>query len=473
MLPFLNFILSIVAIISAFFVISYSPINGDSAYYLSTSLLISKGAIPFKDIMMTYPPLCFYILSFIYKILGNASYETMLFFMIIIKLLCSFIIYFISNLFGNNKSTSYFLGIIYFLSTLIYEGNSILLENFVVCFQLLAVIFIHNTNKHAYWYLLAGASMALSFLCKQYGLFILPGLLGFILLSQHSIQQKIYNTFLLLFGFFVIIILFLLYYHFNAIPFDYVIFSLNGSGYGFQSLKILIIGSINIIVRNGLFLLVIPFFIYYKKEKTTTFWLVFLCLVASFAPLYFVYAPHYFLLILPYIFLLKSYLINFIKKNETNPILKISLVLTISLSFIVVVLKDINENILIINKNEKEQQLTTSKIILRHVKQTKNVMCYSQSKLNYLCNFSPLNPIHGGYMMPGFNYEINKKEFSRFISYNNYVEMAKSSDFLILIPTDYYFFQKNKILVGFTKKTTINNEIDIWENNMHLDKIKH
>ncbi len=460
---FANILLMLISVVSAYFVISYSSVNIDSAYYLSTSRFISDGYIPFKELMLTYPPLCFYFLSIVYNLYKHADYQTMLTFVAGVKLLDSALVYFISRKFGNQWNSSFFIAIVYFLSTLVYEGNSILLENFVIFFHLISILCLLSSRHRTYLYGVAGLSVALSFLCKQYGLFILPAVGVYLLLEDISPKKKILRCALFFFGFLVPIYSFILYYTLKGVTYEYILFSLNGQGYGERSFYSLLYGSWTIIIRNGLFLFAIPFILYFKRGFDATFWFILVALLGSFSPLYFNFFGHYFLLILPFLFLLKAYIIRYWNYYELPKFIRAGLAVTIALSFIVIVFKNIKENIIAIDKDSKEKQIAISKIIMKEISQDNNVMCYSQSQYNYLCNFKPLEAKYGGFMMPGFNYEVNKAEFSRFISYDKYVLMAKKADFLVLVQSDYSFFLKNHILEGFEKKMILDAEIEIWK----------
>ena len=458
-----NSIIGLIAIFSVYFVVTCSAVNADSAYYLSVSKLISKGLIPFKEVLMLYPPLCFYVFSAIYYLFGNLSYESMLGFMIVIKFIDSVILFFIGRYIKVKWNLAIFLSLVYFLSTLLYEGDSVLLENFVVCFQLLSILFIIKIGKSDYFSFLSGITLALAVLSKQYGLFIFPGLLVFITLSTNSVGRKLFQIILLILGFLLPIVLCVSYYWYKEVSFDYIIFSLGGSGYGERSIRTAIVGGLNLIVRNGLYLLFIPFLIYSRKTISPFLGLILVCSAASFSPLYIHYYPHYFLLILPFLFLVKLYIIETLEKCDIQGVLQKSLFITVLISLIVIFLKDVKQNIICINKDGKERQLRISRIIIKEVKQKEKVMSYSQSEWNYLCDFSPLDAKLGAYQMPGFGYEANKKELSRFIPYNKYVKMAKEADFLILRPGDYLFFEKNDIFEGFKKKLIIEKGVEIWE----------
>jgi hypothetical protein len=457
-----SFLLSLFCI---YFIITCSPVNVDSAFYLCTSRLIAEGLVPFRDIQMFYTPVAFYILSVPYSVMGNPGYETMLFLMILIKAGGALIIYKIAVLLWEYKQLALFISLNFFLSTLLYDGQSILLESFVVFFQLLSIYFVFKSDFNKRYLFLSGAALAFAVLSKQYGLFIFPALLVYVLFGKNSIRNKILQMCLLLAGFCMVIIVFMFYYYMKGVTPEQLITSLSGRNYGLKSFSSLIDGTVNMLYRNGLMIIFIPLMVIANKVllKDNRFLLIILALAGSFSPLYFQYFGHYFLHILPFLYLLSIYILNvFYKRPNSFSRYSILIFLSVVYCFALTLGKSIKENIITINNQKKNWQYATAKTISEVVRTKKNVLSHDSPVWPYLCGWEPINAKRGGYEFPGFSYTDESEFCTSFFSKEEYFSFVRNADFVLLEKESNWYFEKNKLLDHHRKVIVIGGE-EIWK----------
>jgi 4-amino-4-deoxy-L-arabinose transferase-like glycosyltransferase len=454
----------LLCIFCIYFVVTCSPVNVDSAFYLCTSKLIAEGLVPFRDIQMFYTPIALYILSVPYSIMGNPGYESMLLLMILIKAAGALIIYKIVVLLWEYKQLALFISLNFFLSTLLYDGQSILLESFVVFFQLLSIYFIFKSGLNKSYFFISGVALAFAFLSKQYGVFILPALLVYVLIGKNNVRDKILQTCLLLAGFGVVIIIFIFYYYMEGVTPQQLLASLAGRNYGLKSFSSLIDGTLNMLYRNGLMIIFIPLMVIVNKGllKDNRFLLIVLALAGSFSPLYFQYFGHYFLHILPFLYLLSAYILTvFYKHPDSFSRYSKMIFLSVVYCFVLTLGKSIKENIITINDKKKSWQYATAKEISEVVTTKKNVLSHDSTVWPYLCDWEPINPRKGGYEFPGFSYTDDSEFCTSFLSKEEYFSFVRNADYIILDKLSYSYFKKNNLLTGHRKIKTIRNE-DIW-----------
>ncbi len=466
-LNLLNTLSFLVGLLCVYFIIICAPVNVDSAYYLSTSKLIAQGLVPIKDIQMFYTPVTFYILSLPYIITTNPGYEIMLGFMILIKIGGALILYKITALWLQNKQLILFISLNFFLSTMLYEGQAVLLESFVVFFQLLSIYFILKSDRPLPLFF-SGVTLALAVLSKQYGLFILPALLVYIIASKNTAKSKISQGLLLLSGFGLIIILFTLYYSLIGVEMNELVSSLSGRSYGLKSISSFINGIVNMLFRNGLLILFIPFMIIANKYiiKDRRFLLIVMALGASFSPLYFQYFGHYFLHILPYIYLLITYIFSmfFESKNSYPRYILVFLFIPVVYCFVLTLSKSVKENIISINGKEKEKQYSTAKLISESIGTKKNIFSHRSFIWPYLCNFEVINAKRVGYALPGLNYIENNQFSNSFLSKNEYFSFIRNANYILVTTKGSPYLEENNLLIDHKKINVIGTE-EIWKKN--------
>ena len=127
---------------------------------LAWPYLILKGWLPYRDIAIAHNPFLIFILAIFYKIFGVGIWQIKIFTWLLISLNV-YLVYFVLKKFYDKK-VAYLSAIIYFLLTIVYEGNGLWFDLALVPFALLLYLFIREKK-----YLFAGVIFALGFLTKQ------------------------------------------------------------------------------------------------------------------------------------------------------------------------------------------------------------------------------------------------------------------------------------------------------------------
>lgn len=170
------------------FILSYhfSYISSDAPYYLMVAKDISMGAIPYKEIYLSYTPIMMYLNSLIFLFFEEPNYKIFLLFQFLLIAIVLFIFfkiiikYFKLSVFDAILLTS-FMGI----SILSSDGNLIILEVYSVLMVIIAFFFFQKG-----YYVLVGIFLGLSFFCKQYGIInFLPFYLYIFLTKKNALES--------------------------------------------------------------------------------------------------------------------------------------------------------------------------------------------------------------------------------------------------------------------------------------------
>ncbi len=208
-------------------------VSQDSGYYLSTMRDMHQGNIYFKDIAAPYNPLAIGILSLPYFFMTITEFSYHLFINLLILGVCSLVLCKILQRFNLNKWLNLFLSLSFFMICILYDGNHIMLEPVSLLFQLLALEYYLKFRKKQHFsaILKCGIFLGLSFLAKQYGLFLLLPIGLDILLNTTG---KLKNLAVLASGILLPVALLYLYYAWNDTPLTQFINYVLGKGQPFD-----------------------------------------------------------------------------------------------------------------------------------------------------------------------------------------------------------------------------------------------
>lgn len=301
--------------------ILYPIVSADSGYYLAIAREFYQGKTYFVDIGTIYNPLAILTigLPFLFDSEPNIRYHILI--NIGIILACGYFFFKLSSYFLKKKDWNLLLTGFFILLLLYNDGRYVILEPLSVAFQLIALIFYLNYLKtHTIWHLfLMGISISLSFLAKQYGLFIILPIGLSMLMNKRALFIQIVVTTI---GCLVpLVIFFLLIQNHSFIVSDFMQCLMgkgiqidNGNGTGLEldwHSKLLFL---LIFFATNLYLVLIPFYVN-RALNTKHFVLILTALVSSFSVLLFAFYQHYFIYVIPYLLLLFALIID---QTHTN-----------------------------------------------------------------------------------------------------------------------------------------------------------
>lgn len=192
------FLWIIVALVPIVLALVYAPIDPDSGYYLAIIERLNDGYIPYKDFPFSYTPLVFYIGFLIKKIFSiGINYEFFLFVHFVLQLSSAFLVFKLTKYLTQKSDYGFFAGILFIILSHWNGGNAFLLETPSLFFGLWSIYLIIRFPKNPYYIFISGILVALSFLCKQYGL-------GFLLLNIFTLiyyPKRMKHSLLLFVGF--------------------------------------------------------------------------------------------------------------------------------------------------------------------------------------------------------------------------------------------------------------------------------
>lgn len=296
------------------------PILGpDSGFYLSVARMMYSGKVFFTEIAVPYNPLAIATVGFPYLFTDQPDYRWSLLINTLFTIGCSVILFYIFEQFKTtNKNLNVFLSLFFILLCLSFDGSHILLEPISVFLQLsaLSLYLRYRHSLRSSPLLLSGIFLGLSFLAKQFGLFLLLPIGIDILLRRNKIIKE---GSLLLFGVLMAPVLLFFYYCAKGVDFGaYLQYILGkgmhldmGTGTGFDyNYKELLFALVNFGLFNS-YLFVLPALLIFYRNKIGKSSVLFLILPASsLVVLYFASYSHYFLYIIPYCLISAAYLIQ-------------------------------------------------------------------------------------------------------------------------------------------------------------------
>lgn len=296
------------------------PILGpDSGFYLAVARMMYSGKVFFTEIAIPYNPLAIATVGLPYLFTEQPDYRWSLFINVIFIIGSSVILFNIIERFKNNSvSLNRFISLFFILLCLSFDGSHILLEPISVFLQLVALsTYLHYRQQlQLSLLLLSGVFIGLSFLAKQFGLFLLFPIGIDILIRRNNFIRE---GFLLLVGVILVPGMLFFYYYAQGVNFAlYLQYILGkgmhldmGNGTGFTyNFKELLLTLINFGLFNS-YLLVLPLLFFFYRNKIDRSSILFLILpIFSMMVLYFAYYSHYFVYIIPYCLIAAAYLIH-------------------------------------------------------------------------------------------------------------------------------------------------------------------
>lgn len=286
---------------------SYPLLGPDSGFYLSYARGFYQGKIYFTEMAIAYNPLAIITLGFPMLFAENPDPRWSLLINMVFIVAAAFILHRILDHIRRDRQNVFYAWF-FVLACLMLDGSHLVLEPVSVCYQLAGLLLYLNFKKseRKIYLVFAGLAFALSFLSKQYGLFILAPVGIDLLLSRKNMVK---NTVLMALGFVVPIGLFYCYLSGHGVgPIDFIRHILGmglqldkGSGTGINySLLTYLIG-FGVFVAFNLYVLLLPGLLY-KARRAFKIKNALYIIMLPFSLLVLVSATyaHYFLYVLPY-----------------------------------------------------------------------------------------------------------------------------------------------------------------------------
>lgn len=429
----------------------YPIVGADSGFYLAIAKEFYSGAIYFKDIGVNYNPLSIILFGLPFVIFENPSYSLHLGINISVLLGSAILFYKIIDTWVSSRLevlgyTSFFL-----ILCLVLDGKYVLLEPLSVFFQLAALYTYISKNQLIVRIFLTGIFISLSFLSKQYGLFILLPIVIHVLTSRKVLIKQIIS---LGFGF--------------SIPIVFLYIYLATEGLGFMDFINAIIGR-GIAIDKGLgtgagttffsypidviylfffnsYLFLIPFILFRNRRKVDREVVFYITLVfSSFSILAFANYWHYYQYIVPYLLILYV-LINHKQSYLSNKWGSLSIGFSV---FVLITYSFFSKNTMnITNKQLKEASLINDIIPVKsHV-----YLDGLSAAYYYLCDFKSIDLKKIGFNFPGCFYPktiLNSIDESEYLivkkeQFDKYKDLINSNtiDELLINDVSYLIIKK-------------------------------
>ena len=289
--------------VAILFVLAFfkAPFGDDSGFYLPFAERIAAGYVPYRDIVLHYTPLALYLFSIIPLLLGDAAnYLHYLAFLLAVNLINAFILLKILECYAVSRQARITAIMVYLMTLFAYEGEQIILEPFVVIFNLLALLIMLKKSGGSGAAFCSGLMLGLAFLTKQYGLAGVPGIGLLIILSNKHFTKSILQLICCAVGTVVCVALALFYFIFlQQASLETIMHSFSGGGYPAQA------GNIRILINYFLMLAPVLLGLVLVGTQIKNWNIAELlppaCMFVCFlAPLFVRQYPHYFLLSIPF-----------------------------------------------------------------------------------------------------------------------------------------------------------------------------
>lgn len=419
----------VVIILIVFLTISYLsyPLMGpDSGYYLSMAREFYSGKIYFVDIATSYNPLAVIILGLPNLLIDSPDLRWSLLINFTVIWASSYILFSILQKINNAKKDNVFYSLFFVLCSLMLDGNQIMLEPISVFFQLTGLLFylMYRDSEKTSYLFFAGIAIALSFLSKQYGLFILAPIGIDILINKKAIVKKAVVVAL---GFSIPVLLLLLYLKTNGICFTEFINYILGKGIHFDrgngtginySASTYFIG-FGIFIAYNLYVFLIPI-LCFKIRKSFDYknGVFVLGLPFSFLVLAAASYAHYFQYVLPYALIALVFLVA----NTTFPSNKFK---ELAFGFSIVIMTVV-AGISFSRRQEKIdlQELSVKQFSAAIPKKSKVFIDGASPAYYYLCDFQSINLKQIGFTFPGYFYP---KTIVKHMDSQSYLIVAKEA----------------------------------------------
>ncbi len=365
-------ILSLFVLAYMFITYLFPYISPDSGFYLKIAHDISNGASFYIDMNVAYTPMGIYLYSCLFKLFPHPQFWILNTFVIVFYIINNVLMYRLLASFKLNRQLCILLVMAHFLGFYILQGTHILLEQFVLLFQLLSILCLLKWDASKwYWLPFSGFACFFAFFSKQYGLFILPATGFWLFVRSQSIGSFVKLATLWFLGFLLpVLFTFLIFSIEQAVPIkkltqqllgidilsgDEVITGVNYTINRFAEsvlnfpIKSPVIIMLIVVAANKKFRFFDPHAIF-----------LFLLILGGATQLIFANYAHYYQLILPYCILAVGYLYQLQPDFQKKQFLKI-----LNILFVVTILcsgwwfqKDFN-----ILKNKSLEQATNKEIL--------------------------------------------------------------------------------------------------------------
>lgn len=323
--------------------VSYNYLGQDAGYYLKIAYDLSNGLSYYTSFNSVYTPLGIYLYSIPFYCNQSAG---LLIFQIGIGVLYSvnaLLFFILSKWINPHTKLRVFFTLLMLIMQFKLQGLHILLEPIVLFFLLLSIILLFKAKEKVELYMVSGLCVFLAFFTKQYGVFVVPSMLFYIVLSSENKKEFFKkSTFFLLGLSLPFLVLYAYYYN------SFSIGELLGKLLGKTTKESPFIVTAPNYTAEGLVyklkrvtymfpyvgLLVLLFF-----KRTKNYWFLVVLFLCSLTQLYFAYYYHYFQLIIPFLILLLLAIDVKIMRKATVVVLAITTVFTVS-SFLEVAKKE-------------------------------------------------------------------------------------------------------------------------------------
>lgn len=310
-------ILILLVVLVALSYFAYPLVGADSGYYLASAREFYAGKIYFIDIATAYNPLAILTvgLPYLFSDAPDSRFSLLINFLIIG--FSAFYLFKILRTISIDQRAIVFFTLYFVFVSLLLDGSQIMLEPLSVCFQLMAFYYYlsYKSSSNYFYLVVVGLAAALSFLSKQYGLFILMPIGIDVLLGKQGIIKKVFFIGL---GFVLPLLLFVVYLsHYGATFTESILYMLgkgvqfekgNGTGINFTFFTYSL-GFLFFIACN-LYLLFIPGLLLQLKGNRKLLGSIYLWVLPfSFLVLFAASYAHYFQYVTPYLIIAFVYLL--------------------------------------------------------------------------------------------------------------------------------------------------------------------
>lgn len=385
--------------------LSYPLLGPDSGFYLANARDLYAGKVYFIDIAIAYNPLAIAVLGLPFLFSDSPDPRWSLLINMLFIWASAYILYRILRQIDRAGKENAFYALFFVAGCLLLDGSHLVLEPVSVFFQLAGLLCYLNHKASRKYSLLvfAGLAFALSFLAKQYGLFVLAPVGIDILLSRKSILKKIV---LMAFGFLVPIGIFYAYLAGHGASIGEFIKDILGIGLQLEmgtgtginySLVTYLIG-FGIFLMYNLYVLFIPYLLI-KSGKPLKIKEALPLAILPFSLLVLVSASyaHYFLYVLPYALMAFVYLkhVSGFKSGLMQAPFLASLLLMLCVS--------------VISFGRKQEKIDFQEEAIRKLSSeipegSKVYLDGVSPAFYYLCGFGSVRLDRFGYTFPGYFY---------------------------------------------------------------------
>ncbi len=427
--------------------LSYPLLSPDSGFYLATAREFYSGKVYFVDIAIAYNPLAIVIIGLPFLFSNHPDPRVSLLLNMFVIWMSAYVLFSILKTINKNKKECLFYALFFVLVSLLLDGSHLMLEPISVFFQLIGLNFyrIHKNTEKNQFLIYTGIAIALSFLSKQYGLFILAPIGIDILINKNDVLKK---TALMAFGFLIPIALFFAYLGSNGVGiFDFLKHILgiveldkgNGTGTNYNLITFSI-GFVIFIVYN-LYVLLIPILLIKNKKQLQLKNSLFISILPfSLLVLLSASYAHYFQYVLPYTLIAFVYLMN-ISKSKINKFSTFAFAFSVMFMTVFSIISFTRKQNKINLQEESIKQLTS--II---PKNSKVYLDGISPAFYYLCDFQSLQLNKLGFTFPGYFYP---KTIVNLMDSNSYLVVSADA-----LPN------YKSLLTGFSiKEITIQNQV--------------